>query len=224
MLHSATRRARTSAPTIGLAAVLSALSGVACASGPDPVALKNAVFYQYDSTGAAKVSEALEAPYPPLDKAEASPLPTYMGVSLLNGVVHLSRPSDWVIRVGSTQVEHRHIEYVSPKEYLVAVYELVESPRDPWREMMGRYEEQAKKSGADFVGQRVPMATTNAQGRGYLVRRPVPAAKAPLVNYANEYLLRSDHRVVLLQIVHHGETLAPMDEELRRVVETMEVN
>jgi hypothetical protein len=208
---------------LAAAAVLSSISGIACSSGPDPIALKNKVFYQYDATNAARIKE-LEAPYPPLDKTEASPLPRYMGVSLLGGAVHLSRPNDWVIRVGNTQAEHRYIEYVSPKEYMVAVYELAESPLDPWRELMGRYEEQAKKSGADFVGQRVPMATSNAQGRGYLVRRAVAAAKAPLVNYANEYLLRSENRVVLVQIVHHEQNLAPMDEELRRVVETLEVN
>jgi hypothetical protein len=122
------------------------------------------------------------------------------------------------------QPERRYVEYVSPNEYMVAVYELLESPLDPWREVEGRYEEGAKKAGADIVGERVPMATENAQGRAYLVRRPVAAAKGPLVNYSNEYLLRSDNRIVLVQIVHHGEKLAPVDDELRRVIETLEVN
>jgi hypothetical protein len=122
------------------------------------------------------------------------------------------------------QPEHRYIEYVSPNEYMVAVYELVESPLDVWLEVMGRYEEQAKKSGANLLGQRVPMATANAQGRGYLVQRPVAAAKGPLLNYSNEYLLRGENRIVLLQIVHHDMKLAPMDAELRRMVETLEVN
>ena len=47
---------------------------------------------------------------------------------------------------------------------------------------------------------------------------------ADKLNYAHEYLLRGEQRIVLLQIVHHDPELAPMDAELRRVVETLEVN
>jgi hypothetical protein len=209
----------------GLAAL--ALAGAlvtGCGSSPEPVAFQNKVFYQYDTFATRAGAKAFEAHYPPLDKAEASPLPEYMGVSVLGDAVHLSRPRNWVIRSASAQDEHRYIEYVSPNEYMVAVYELVESPLDPWLEVMGRYEDQAKKSGADLLGKRVPMATENSQGRGYLVRRPVPAAKGPMLNFANEYLLRGERRIVLLQIVHHSEKLDPMDTELRRVVETLEVN
>jgi hypothetical protein len=195
----------------------------ACTSGPEHVAFENRVFYQYDTLNPAVAAKSLEAPYPPLDKAAAAPLPEYVGISLMDGVVHVSRPRDWVIRAGSTNREHRYVEYVSPNEYLVAIYELVESPLDPWHDIMDRYEDQAKKAGAELLGQRIPMATVNSQGRGYLVRRAVPAAKGPMINFSNEYLLRSDQRIVLLQIVHHDEKLAPMDAELRRVVETLEV-
>jgi hypothetical protein len=193
-----------------------------CSSAPEPIAFKNHVFYQYDTQGAS--TEGTEKRYPPLDKAEASPLPEYLGISLMDGAVHISRPKNWVIRAATTEPEHRYVEYVSPREYMVAVYELVEYTGDPWHDLMGRYEDAAKKAGADLLGQRVPMATANAQGRGYVVRRPVAAAKGPLVNFSNEYLLRSDHRVVLLQIVHHGEKLDQLGGELRRVVETFEVN
>jgi hypothetical protein len=198
------------------------LSG--CGSGPEHVAFENRVFYQYDTLNPAVAAKSLENRYPPLDKSEAAPLPEYVGISLMEGAVHISRPRDWVIRAGSANPERRWVEYVSPNEYMVAIYELVESPLDPWRDVMGRYEEQAKKAGADLLGQRIPMATINAQGRAYMVRRAVPAAKGPMINYSNEYLLRSDRRIVLLQIVHHDEKLAPMDVELRRVVETLEVN
>jgi hypothetical protein len=205
-------------------AAAAACSLCACGGAPEKVAFQNKVFYQYDQLNPAQAAKTLEGHYPPLDKGETPPLPEYMGVSVLGDAVHISRPRDWVIRAGSVEPEHRYIEYVSPNEYMVAVYELVESPLDVWLEVMGRYEEQAKKSGADLLGQRIPMATHNAQGRGYFVRRPVAAAKGPLLNYSNEYLLRGEHRIVLLQIVHHEETLAPMDAELRRVVETLEVN
>lgn len=213
---------RASALALAMAGSVAALGG--CASGPEKVAFENKVFYQYDTLNPAQAAKSLEAHYPPLDKTESPPLPEYTGVSVLEDAVRISRPRDWVIRAGSAQAEHRYIEYVSPNEYMVAVYELVESPLDVWREVMDRYEEQAKKSGANLLGQRIPMATDNAQGRGYFVRRPVAAAKGPLVNYSNEYLLRGEHRIVLLQIVHHSENLAPMDAELRRVVETLQVN
>jgi hypothetical protein len=196
----------------------------ACGGAPEKAAFQNKVFYQYDTLNPAQAAKSLEGHYPPLDKSETPPLPEYMGVSVLGDAVHISRPRDWVIRAGSVEPEHRYIEYVSPNEYMVAVYELAESPLDVWLEVMGRYEDQAKKSGADLLGKRIPMATSNAQGRGYFVRRPVAAAKGPLLNYSNEYLLRGEHRIVLLQIVHHEETLVPMDAELRRVVETLEVN
>jgi hypothetical protein len=205
-----------------LAAASAALSG--CASGPEHVAFENRVFYQYDTLNPVVAAKSLENRYPPLDKGEAPPLPEYMGISLMDGAVHISRPREWVIRAGSAEPEHRWVEYVSPNEYMVAIYELVESPDETWREVMGRYEDQAKKAGAELLGQRIPMATVNAQGRGYTVRRAVPAAKGPMINYSNEYLLRSDRRLVLVQIVRHDEKLAPMDAELRRVVETLEVN
>jgi hypothetical protein len=208
---------------VGVAGI-AGLSLCACSSSPEPVAFQNKVFYQYDTYGAGLNAKGLEEHYPPLDKTEAAPLPEYIGVKVLSDAVRLSRPREWVIRSASMQPEHRYIEYVSPNEYMVAVYELVESPDETWREVMKRYEDQATKSGADLLGQRIPMATYNAQGRGYFVRRAVPAAKAPLLNYANEYLLRSDHRIVILQIVHHDEKLVPMDAELRRVVETFQVN
>ena len=211
----------TSVAVLVLTGATGALGG--CASGPEHVAFENKVFYQYDTLNPAVAQKALENQYPPLDKQEAPPLPQYIGVSLMDGVVHVSRPREWVIRAGSTNREHRWVEYVSPNEYMVAIYELVESPDEPWREVMDRYEAQAKKAGAELLGQRVPMATANAQGRAYEVRRAVAAAKGPMLNYSNEYLIRSDHRIVLVQIVHHDQKLAPMDSELRRVIETLEV-
>lgn len=222
MFATFARTGSTLGALAGTGMLVAVLSG--CGGGPEPVAFQNKVFYQYDTLNPAQAAKSLESHYPPLDKSETPPLPEYVGVGVLGDVVHISRPKDWVIRAGSVQPEHRYIEYVSPNEYMVAVYELVESPDEPWREVMGRYEDQAKKSGADLLGKRVPMATDNAQGRGYVVRRPVAAAKGPLVNFSNEYLLRSDHRIVLLQIVHHGQNLAPMDGELRRVVETLRVD
>jgi hypothetical protein len=37
-------------------------------------------------------------------------------------------------------------------------------------------------------------------------------------------LARSDHRVVLVQVVHQTSTLKPVSDELLRVVQTLEIN
>jgi hypothetical protein len=204
------------------AALVGVLAG--CSSGPEPVALQNPIFYQYGTLAGSADAPSLEQRYPPLDRGEAPPLPDYMGVTVLGGAAHLSRPRDWVIRAGSARPEHRYVEYVSPNEYVVAVYELAESPEETWREVMARYEQQAVKSGAELLGQRVPMATWNAQGRAYFLRRAIPAAKSPLVNHAHEYILRNEHRIVLLQVVHHDPSLDPVGAELRRVIETFRLD
>lgn len=197
---------------------------VGCAGGPPADAFRNKVFYEYGTLGQRGEPGAIERPYPPLDLAQSQALPEYVGVSLMGGAVHLSRPKNWVIRAANGYPEHRFVEYVSPNEYMVSVYELVESPDEPWLDIMTRYEDEAAHAGAEVVGERVPIATWNAQGRAYVVRRPVAAAKGPLVNYAHEYLLRSDRRVVLVQIVHHDEKLGELGTELRRFVETLEVD
>jgi hypothetical protein len=218
MLHASARLGAS------LVVVVLGLTASGCGGGPPADAFQNKVFYQYDSLGSGADTKALEQHYPPLDLGATAPLPEYVGIGLMGGAVHISRPRNWVIRAASGRAEHRFVEYVSPHEYMVSVYELVESPEETWLDLMTRYEEQAGKAGADLMSQRVPMATSNAQGRAYVVRRPVPASKAPLVNYANEYLIRSDHRIVLVQIVHHDENLAELETELRRFVETLEVN
>ncbi|MGH7294802.1 MAG: hypothetical protein ACRELB_07715, partial [Polyangiaceae bacterium] len=116
-------RGLTAAALASLALAGLALCG--CGGGPEHVAFENRVFYQYDTLNPVQAAKSLEAHYPPLDKTESPPLPEYVGVGVLGDVVHLSRPRDWVIRAGSLEPEHRYIEYVSPNEYMVAVYELV---------------------------------------------------------------------------------------------------
>ena len=189
---------------------------------PDPVAFENRVFYHYSDLNADP--SPFEQRYPPLDLGERAPNPEYIGVSVIGANIHLSRPKNWVIRTASNKPEERFIEYVSPNEYIFAIYERVDSPEDLWRDIMARYEEDAKTSGAELLGARVPVSTWNAQGRAYVVRRHVPAAKAPFVNVSREYLARSDHRVVLIQVVHQTATLAPVSDELLRAIETLEIN
>jgi hypothetical protein len=193
----------------------------ACSRGPESIAFKNHVFYQYDDTAN---EHTFEQRYPPLDLAAQAPNPEYIGVSILGADIHLSRPKNWVIRAASDQPEQRYIAYVSPNEYVFSIYERVDSPEDPWRDVMTRYEDQVKADGAELLGARVPVSTWNAQGRAYVVRRSVRAARAPFVSVSREFLARSDHRVVLVQIVHQTGSLEPVSDELLRVVETLEID
>jgi hypothetical protein len=208
---------------LGLAAIATAILGIGCAHHPDPVAFENRVFYHYSDADADP--SAFEKRYPPLDLEERpnNPNPEYLGVAVLGSTVRISRPKNWVLRAASNQPAARFIEYISPNQYVFSIYERVDSPEELWRDVMKRYEESAKKSGAELLGSRIPVATWNAQGRGYLVRRFVAGAKAPYRNMSREYLLRSDHRVVLMQIVYPTETIAPVNDELMRTVETLQV-
>ena len=194
-----------------------------CASGPDPVAFQNRTFYAYMFNGNALDASAFEQPWKPWDLPEQKPNPEYKGVAILNGKVHISRPVNWLIRDASNAPGQRYIQYSSPNEYVFAIYEREDHSNDLWRDIMARYEDDAKKSGVELLGQRVPIATWNTQGRAYVVRRGVAAAKAPFVSTSREYLLRSDHRIVLVQIVHQGDTLRPVSDELYRVIESIEV-
>ena len=204
------------------ALALGALSLSGCSAGPDPIAFQNRVFYHYDDPFAD--AAPFEQRYPPLDLAEQTPNPEYIGVTVIGGSIHLSRPKSWIIRTASNKPEERYIEYVSPNEYIFAIYERVDSPEDVWREVMSRYEEAVNAEGAELLGSRVPISTWNAQGRAYVVRRQVKAAKAPYINVSREFLARSSHRVVLVQIVHQTSTLKPVSDELLRVIATMEIN
>jgi hypothetical protein len=194
-----------------------------CGGGIPSVAEQNRTFYAYDSASKDLV-DLFEQPYPPLDKKAAPPSPEYRGVSVLNGRVHVSRPTEWLLRKASNEPGKRYVQYVSPKEYVFAVYEWPDHADAPWREVIARYEKAAKDSHAELVESRVPMATYNAQARAYVVRRRVPAAKEPYVNTSLELLARSDNRVVLVQIVHQGESLAPLSDDLLRVIDTLIVD
>jgi hypothetical protein len=190
-----------------------------CAGSPEPVAFQNQVFYAKGAVSPKTSLAQFEQPYPPLDQQ-----PAYVGVQVLEGAVRLSRPKAWVIRSASNTPQQRYIEYVSPDQYVVAIYERLESPYDPWRTVMQRYEEDVQQSGGVLLGKAVPVATWSNQGRAYLVQRSVSAPKAPLQSYTREYLLRSDRRIVLLQIVHPGTSIEPLSVELLRPLDTMQVD
>jgi hypothetical protein len=207
----------------------SALVGAAfvvggCGSAPPPIAQVSGTFYQFDEEPSSSSGRnPFERPYPPLDLHARPGGTEYVGVSVLGGTVRLSRPTGWRIRRASLSPERRYIEYVSPEEFLFAIYERLDSPADPWLGVLGRYEEDAKAKGAELLGARIPVATWNTQGREYVVRRTVRGQRAPYANMSREVLLRSEHRVDLVEIVHQGETPTLITPELLRVMETIEV-
>jgi hypothetical protein len=137
--------------------------------------------------------------------------------------IHLSKPKNWLLREGSNQPGQAYVGYISPNAYSFAIYERPESPEDPWRDMLKRYEDDAQSVGAKIVGKRVPVATGIGQGRAFSVERSVEAAKRPLVSRSREYLLRGESRVVVVQIVYEGDDLSQVNSELLRVVDTLEV-
>jgi hypothetical protein len=199
--------------------------GVALAGcgAPPPITLETGTFYQFDDAPGSSSKGAFERPYPPLDQKAGGALPEYVGVSILGGTVRLSRPADWKIRRASLSPERRYIEYVSPNEYLFAIYERLDSPADPWRDVLGRYEEAAKAKGVEILGQRIPIATFNAQGREYIVKRTIKGQRAPYAQLSSEALVRAEHRVELVEIVHQGQSIAPVGGELLRVMDTMQL-
>jgi len=186
------------------------------------VAQRNQVFYESEMFGAALRNE-FEVPYPPLDREAVGATPQYTGVAVLRTRVRISRPTSWIIRAASNEPGRRYIQYVSPNEYMVSIYERSELPNAPWHDVLGRYEKDLQENKAEIVGSAVPMATWNGQGRAYLVRRKVPGAKGPFVGVSREYLVRADQRVVLVQIVHPEVGLAPVVPELSRVIETLDL-
>jgi len=207
------------ASLVSLASLALFVPAVGCKGGPPPAAAENHTFYQYDDQPGGTTS-AFETPYPSLDYKDGNV--EYIGVSILGGTVHFSRPKNWIIRRASLTAQKRFIEYVSPHQYIFSVYERLDFPSDTWTEVLTRYEEDAKTSGAEVIAGRVPVASLSAQGREYVIKRNVKASKAPYTNYSRELIMRSSNRYELVEIVHQGESVAPVVRELLRVVDTFQ--
>jgi len=191
-----------------------------CASGPDPVAYKNRVFYEGEAGADVDLKKLLEKPWPPLDWSARSGR-QHEGIEIMQGVARISRPADWVIRRGSIRPQGRFIEYVSPRQVVFSVYERLESPTDPWSIVLERYQADTREQGGEFLGPAVPHATFNSSSRAFDVRRGVPVGKEPLVSFSREYVARSAHRIVLVQIVRPREDYGEAEEELLRIVQSM---
>jgi hypothetical protein len=191
--------------------------------GPSEGATKNRTFYDWAVATNASGAKEFEERYPPLDFGAQAPSPEYVGVTVLRRGIHLSKPKNWILRDASNQPGQAYVGYISPNAYSFAIYERPESPSDPWRDMLKRYEDDTQSLGAKMTGKRVPVATGVGEGRAYSVQRNVEAAKRPLVSHSREYLVRGKSRVVVVQVVYEGDELAQVDPELLRVIDTLEV-
>jgi hypothetical protein len=193
---------------------------VGCGGAPETAA-KNRTFYDWSAATSSSAAGQYEQRYPRLDFSGGDG--AYLGVTVVRGGVRLSRPKGWALREASNEAGRAFIQYISPSAYSFAIYERPDAPTDLWRDVLSRYEDDVTSVGAKIVGKRIPVATWRGQGRAYTVERSVEAVKKPYISRSREILLRGEHRIVLVQVVQQMEDLSSIDQELLRVVGSLEV-
>lgn len=199
--------------------LLGALSLATVGCGGSPTApQRDDVFYLHGS-GVIDKNQSFEAYYPKLNADETDRLPRRVGVGVLEGDVRLSRPIDWYVRDADNTAGQRFISYQSPRQFLFSIYERVDHPEDSWPDIEKRYEEDCEKQGAEILARRMPVATSNAQARTYIVKTRVPA-KPAFHSYAHEIIVRSDRRILLVQVVH-GENIESVADEMGSALRSM---
>jgi len=71
-----------------------------------------------------------------------------------------------------------------------------------------------------FLAGRIPVASANAQGRSYLIQTNLEAKPEPFGTVAHEIVLRTDNRVMLVQIVH-GERVDDSIDEMTQALRSI---
>ncbi|HSN97673.1 MAG TPA: hypothetical protein VLS89_05220 [Candidatus Nanopelagicales bacterium] len=209
MLTRCTARLLRAAPA---ALALAALTG--CGGAPT-APRQDEVFYLHGA-GIIDRNFSYEVYFPPLDLAASERTPRVVGVGVLEGDVRLGRPIDWYVRSADYTPQSRFISYQSPRQFLFSIFERIDDPEDPWPDVLRRYEKDLTDQGAQIISGRTPISTANAQGRSYFVKTKV-AAKPPYEAYAHEILLRSPHRILLVQVVHQQNIESSVDEMMSAV-------
>lgn len=190
---------------------LSAVAVLAGCGGSPSAPRQDEVFYYLHGSLRSKDDAGYEVYFPPLDAPATARVPRLLGVGILDGDVRMSRPLDWNVGAADYTPERRFISYQSPRQFLFSIYERMDDPEAPWPDMLKRYEEDLDGQGAQVLSGRAPVATANTQGRRYLVKAKVPT-KPVSESFAHEILIRSRHRVLLVQIVHQESIEASADE------------
>jgi len=188
-----------------------------CASRP---VQENHTFFQADELLARAI---VETPYPALDLPAQAGAPAYKGVAVLGGSVRFSRPTSWQIRRTGSAAHRRFIEYVSPHEYVFAVYERDDDAGTSWSDALKLYETDTKRPDVEFLGKAIPIAGYDTQGREYVLRRKVRGQRAPYTNTSREFIFRGKHAFASVELVHQGQSDASIEGELLRTVETLSV-
>jgi len=197
--------------------LLPALAG--CGGSPTAPA-QDQIFYLHGTKPVDKNS-LFETYFKPLDEEPTVRTPRIVGVGVMNGDVRLGRPIDWYVRSADNTPQQRHISYQSPRQFLFSIYERVDSPEDTWTDVERRYERDVAAEGSTILAGRMPVATANTQGRAYILRTRVPV-KPEYQNYAHEILIRGDHRLMLVQVIH-GENVEAIEDEVNEVLKSITV-
>lgn len=197
--------------TRGLVALALLGLGLAACGGAPTAPKEDEVFYLHGG-GVIDKNRSYEVYFPKMDREKSVTVPRLVGVGVLDGDVRLSRPIDWSIRDADYTAEKRFISYQSPRQFLFSILERVDPPTDPWPEVEKRYETETRDLLGKFLAQRHPIGTANAQGRSYVVQSTVKAKPENMNSYATEILVRSDNRVLLVQVVHRGDIETIADE------------
>ncbi|MFO0757174.1 MAG: hypothetical protein U0359_11835 [Byssovorax sp.] len=198
-------------------AFAAALAG--CGGSPSAPA-RDEVFYLHAS-GIIDKNYSWETYFKPLDQAPNERLPRIVGVGIFNGDVRIGRPIDWYIRSVDYTPQHRFISYQSPRQFLFSIYERIDNPEDTWTEVLRRYEADVDGQGSQILAGRMPIGTANTQGRTYILKTRVPS-RPDYQNYAHETLVRSEHRLLLVQIVH-GENIDATADEMVAALKSLTV-
>jgi hypothetical protein len=199
--------------------VLATLAG--CGGSPTAPA-QDQTFYLHGASGVVDKNYSWETYFKPLDQPPTDRTPRIVGVGVLGGDVRLGRPIDWNVRSADLTPQHRYISYQSPRQFIFSIYERIDSPEDTWTDVERRYEADVTAQGSQILAGRMPVATANTQGRAYLIRTKVPAKPAYL-NNAREVLIRGDHRLMLVQVVHTGESVESIEDEVAAVLKSITV-
>lgn len=204
------------APRLAAMAAATLLAAFALGCGGSPTApAKDEVFYLHGG-GLIDRNYSYETYFKSLDQKADERTPRIVGVGVLSGDVRLGRPIDWYIRGADYTPQQRYISYQSPRQFLFSIYERIDSPEDTWTDVLRRYESDLEEQGSQILAARIPVATANTQGRSYIIKTKVPA-KPDYQNYAHEILIRSNRRLLLVQVIHGENTEAIQDEMVAAV-------
>lgn len=201
---------------------LMSVAVLATACGGSPTAPKDDEVFYLHGGGVIDKDKSWEVYFPKLDKDKTPTMPRQIGVGVLDGDVRFARPIDWTVRDADYTPERRFISYQSPRQFSFSIFERVDPNREPWADVLKRYEEETKAQGGVLLANRQPVGTANSQGRAYLMRTIVKAKPKPFEAFSTEILVRSEERVLLVQIVHKGH-IDPIGEEVSSALSSMVV-